>query len=87
MQNFAETNRLSSEPEALDFGLYYLVTTPQVRGVGFEPTNPCGITDSLDSLLARYLNYLLTKKTIKPATIERKIKTIKSMAKNYSVDL
>jgi integrase len=41
----------------------------------------------LDSLLARFLNYLLTKKTIKPATIERKIKMIKSMVTNHNVNL
>jgi integrase len=55
--------------------------------VGFEPTNPCGKPESVDSLLAKYLNYLMTRKTIKPATIERKIKTIRSMVKNHGVDL
>jgi len=65
--------------------------------VGFEPTNPCCPSgtfgtaasgdNALDNLLARFLNYLLTKKTIKPATIERKIQTIKSMVKNYKLTL
>jgi len=36
--------------------------------------------------LSRYLNYLLTKKSLKHATIKRKVKTIKSLLK-HGVDL
>jgi len=52
-----------------------------VRGVGFEPTNPYYTT------LTRYLNYLLSNKTLKLATIKRKVKTMKSMLFKHNVDL
>jgi len=58
-----------------------------VRGVGFEPTNPYGTAPALSALLTRYINYLLSKKILKPSTIERKVKLIKSMVKNHSVNL
>ncbi len=58
-----------------------------VRGVGFEPTNPYGTAPGLSALLTKYIGYLLAKKVLKPATIERKVKTIRSMVQNHGVDL
>ena len=55
--------------------------------MGFEPTNPYGTAPSLSALLAKYMEYLITKKVLKPSTIERKAKMIKSMVKNHGVDL
>jgi len=36
-------------------------------------------TGTFDETIARYINYLLTKKTLKPASIKRKVTTIKSL--------
>jgi hypothetical protein len=33
---------------------------------------------AVNEILTKYLNYLLCKKALKPATIKRKVKTIKS---------
>jgi len=63
------------------------VDASQVRGVGFEPTNPYGTAPGLSALLTKYIGYLLAKKVLKPATIERKVKTIRSMVQNHGVDL
>jgi hypothetical protein len=37
---------------------------------------------AIDEILTKYLNYLLCKKALKPATIKRKVKTIKSLLKH-----
>jgi integrase len=55
--------------------------------VGFEPTNPYGTAPALNALLTKYVSYLLTTKVLKPSTIERKVKMIKSLVKNHGVDL
>jgi len=55
-----------------------------VREVGFEPTNPYGTASN--ETLTRYISYLLSRKSIKPATIKRKVKTIKSLLK-HALDL
>ena len=41
---------------------------------------------SIDETLAKFINHLLTKKTLKPSTIERKVKVLKSLMK-YGVEL
>jgi integrase len=43
----------------------------------FEPTSPT---------LAKYMNYLLSKRTLKPSTVKRKVKLIKSLLK-HNVEL
>jgi len=35
-----------------------------------------------EGIIARYINHLLSKKTLKPATVKRKVKTIKSLLKH-----
>jgi hypothetical protein len=37
---------------------------------------------AVSEILTKYLNYLLCKKSLKPATIKRKVKTIKSLLKH-----
>jgi hypothetical protein len=53
---------------------------------GFVGSNPTPRTISehpaVSEILTRYLNYLLCKKSLKPATIKRKVKTIKSLLKH-----
>jgi integrase len=51
--------------------------------VGSNPT-PRTIFEhpAIDEILTKYLNYLLCKKSLKPATIKRKVKTIKSLLKH-----
>jgi hypothetical protein len=51
--------------------------------VGSNPT-PRTITEhpANSEALTRYINYLLSKKTLKSATIKRKVKTIKSLLKH-----
>jgi integrase len=55
--------------------------------VGSNPT-PRTISEhtAVSVILARYMNYLMTKKTLKPATIKRKVKCIKSLL-NHGVIL
>jgi hypothetical protein len=51
--------------------------------VGSNPT-PRTIVEhpAIDEILTKYLNYLLCKKALKPATIKLKVKTIKSLLKH-----
>jgi hypothetical protein len=51
--------------------------------VGSNPT-PRTRTEhpAVSTVLARYMNYLMTKKILKPATIKRKVKCIKSLLKH-----
>ncbi|UCH31251.1 MAG: hypothetical protein JSV05_07060 [Candidatus Bathyarchaeota archaeon] len=52
--------------------------------VGFESHPPRTITEhpALSEIQAKYINHLLCKKTLKPATIKRKVKCIKSLWKH-----
>jgi hypothetical protein len=51
--------------------------------VGSNPT-PRTIVEhhAIDEILTKYLNYLLCKKSLKPATIKRKAKTIQNLLKH-----
>ena len=52
---------------------------------GFK-SHPPHFEGDCSTVMTRYLEYLLTKKTLKHATIKRKVKTIKSLLK-HGIDL